>query len=137
MWLFVTPCLTLFFPFSKFLLLSSLSKFNVMRPKIFIVLYHWGLAIEHLMWQLLWNRLYGASVSSINWSDYLCINNIRRYTINWPDNGLQCFGFKVFSMYRQCNIAIYYHSPPWCINLVIMQYIYSPSESFQLCVWEL
>ena len=61
------------FPFSKFLLLSSLSKFNVMRPKIFIVLYHWGLAIEHLMWQLLWNRLYGASVSSINWSDYLSI----------------------------------------------------------------
>ena len=41
----------------------------------------------------------------------LYINNIRRSTINRPDNGLQCFGFKVFSMYHQCNIAIHYHSP--------------------------
>ena len=47
------------FPFKILLLSIPFPKFSH-EAKIFIVLYHWRLAMQHLMFALLWNRLYGA-----------------------------------------------------------------------------
>ena len=67
------PSIPISFPIFKFFFWVSLSKFNVMRQKNLIVS-HWWLTCEHVMFYVLWNSLYGCQCFlNINWSDYLCI----------------------------------------------------------------